>query len=43
MKYQKKGGFDTCQRLRAEPKTQDIPILFMTALGDSKIKGFDIG
>ncbi|OLP20225.1 hybrid sensor histidine kinase/response regulator [Leptolyngbya sp. 'hensonii'] len=38
-------GFETCRLLKADPKTQDIPILFMTALSDAenKIKGFDLG
>lgn len=38
-------GFETCRRLKSEPATQSIPILFMTALNDedSKVKGFDIG
>ncbi|MBE9034414.1 hybrid sensor histidine kinase/response regulator [aff. Roholtiella sp. LEGE 12411] len=38
-------GFETCQRLKANPATQDIPIIFMTALTDQvdKIKGLNIG
>jgi len=38
-------GFETCQRLKAEPKTASIPIIFMTALSDaqSKEKGFVLG
>ena len=38
-------GFETCQRLKAEPKTASIPIIFMTALSDaqSKEKGFELG
>ena len=38
-------GFETCQRLKAEPKTATIPIIFMTALSDaqSKEKGFELG
>jgi len=38
-------GFEVCQRLKADPKTQDIPIIFMTALAstDDKIKGFTVG
>ncbi|MEB3279228.1 MAG: PleD family two-component system response regulator [Lyngbya sp.] len=38
-------GFETCRRLKSEPSTQAIPILFMTALSDeeSKVKGFDVG
>lgn len=38
-------GFETCRRLKVEPATQAIPILFMTALNeeDQKVKGFDVG
>lgn len=38
-------GFETCVRLKANPKTCDIPVIFMTALSDadSKIKGFEVG
>jgi signal transduction histidine kinase len=38
-------GFATCQRIKANPKTCDIPVIFMTALADadSKIKGFEVG
>jgi signal transduction histidine kinase len=38
-------GFETCARLKANPATQAIPIIFMTALSDadSKTKGFSLG
>jgi signal transduction histidine kinase len=38
-------GFETCQRLKADEKTQEIPIIFMTALADTvdKVKGFQLG
>lgn len=38
-------GFETCRRLKANPVTQNIPIIFTTALADteSKIKGFSLG
>ncbi|MGB3405731.1 MAG: response regulator [Microcoleaceae cyanobacterium] len=38
-------GFETCQQLKASPLTQDIPIIFMTALSDieTKIKGLKAG
>ncbi|MCP4698655.1 MAG: response regulator [Gammaproteobacteria bacterium] len=38
-------GFETCRRLKADPKTRDIPVIFMTALSDTadKIKGFEAG
>ncbi|VXC51808.1 DNA-binding response regulator [Pseudomonas sp. 9AZ] len=38
-------GFETCQRIKADPATADIPVLFMTALTDSEhvVKGFEAG
>lgn len=38
-------GFETCQRLKASAATQDIPVIFMTALSDpmDKVKGLSIG
>jgi two-component system NtrC family sensor kinase len=38
-------GFETCQRLKANPATRDIPVIFMTALSDSvdKVKGLNLG
>ena len=38
-------GFETCQRLKANPATRDIPVIFMTALSDSvdKVKGLSVG
>jgi CheY-like chemotaxis protein len=38
-------GFETCQRLKADPKTCNIPVIFMTALTDaeSKVRGFSLG
>lgn len=38
-------GFETCRRLKNDPKTRDIPVIFMTALNDmeNKIKGFEVG
>ncbi|MBW4612940.1 MAG: hybrid sensor histidine kinase/response regulator [Desmonostoc vinosum HA7617-LM4] len=38
-------GFETCQQLKANPATANIPVIFMTALSDtdSKVKGFDLG
>jgi len=38
-------GFETCQRLKADENTQDIPVIFMTALDDvdNKVKGFNLG
>lgn len=38
-------GFETCEHLKKEPETKDIPIIFMTALADieTKLKGFELG
>ncbi|MGI2908446.1 sensor histidine kinase [Tolypothrix sp. VBCCA 56010] len=38
-------GFETCRRLKANPKTKDIPVIFMTALSDvvDKVKGLQVG
>lgn len=38
-------GFETCRRLKADPTTREIPILFMTALTDttSKVTGLSVG
>jgi signal transduction histidine kinase len=38
-------GFETCQQLKANPSTQDIPVIFMTALSDTdnKVKGLSVG
>ena len=38
-------GFETCRRLKANPDTAPIPVIFMTALGDidNKIMGFEVG
>jgi response regulator RpfG family c-di-GMP phosphodiesterase len=38
-------GFETCQKLKANPETQDIPVIFMSDLTDTidKVKGFKAG
>ncbi len=38
-------GFETCRRLRADPATRDLPVLFMTALTDTaaRLTGFAAG
>jgi DNA-binding NarL/FixJ family response regulator len=38
-------GFETCRRIKANPNTANIPVLFMTALGDldDLLRGFDEG
>jgi len=38
-------GFETCRRLKNNPSTQDIPVIFLTALSETeeKVAGFDVG
>ncbi len=38
-------GFETCRRLKADPDSAKIPVIFMTALSDTidKVKGFNLG
>lgn len=38
-------GFETCQHLKANQTTQNIPVIFLTSLSDTedKVKGFDVG
>jgi PAS domain S-box-containing protein len=38
-------GFATCQLLKAQEATRDIPVIFMSALTDTvdKIRGFEVG
>ncbi|HEY9605765.1 MAG TPA: response regulator [Allocoleopsis sp.] len=38
-------GFETCRRLKSNPATQDIPVIFMTALAEKvdKVKGLNLG
>lgn len=38
-------GFATCRQLKERPETQDIPVIFMTALSDTsnKVMGFELG
>jgi CheY-like chemotaxis protein len=38
-------GFETCQRLKANPLSAEIPVIFMTALSDTdnKVKGLSYG
>lgn len=38
-------GFETCRRLKANPRTCDIPVIFMTALADidSKVHALELG
>ena len=38
-------GFETCRRFKMQPKTRDVPVLFMTALNETadKVKAFGAG
>jgi len=38
-------GFEICKRLKADPKTEDIPIIFLSGLHDTenKVKGLQLG
>jgi len=38
-------GYEVCQRLKADPQTRDIPIIFISALEqtDQKVKAFAVG
>ncbi|WP_437979711.1 hybrid sensor histidine kinase/response regulator [Sorangium sp. So ce117] len=38
-------GFEVCRRLKAEPATREVPIVFMTVLADtaSRVRGLELG
>ncbi len=38
-------GFETCERLKADPRTRDIPIIFLTGLTstEEETRGFEVG
>jgi PAS domain S-box-containing protein len=38
-------GFQVCERLKSNPATADIAVIFLSALGDTdtKVKGFELG
>lgn len=38
-------GFETCRRLKLNPATQDIPVIFVTALSETgdRVKGLSVG
>ena len=38
-------GYEVCRRLKADPRTQDIPVLFISALGETqdKVKALALG
>ncbi|MGB3509969.1 MAG: response regulator [Microcoleaceae cyanobacterium] len=38
-------GYEVCERLKANPKTKDIPVIFISALNEvfDKVKAFEVG
>lgn len=38
-------GYEVCRRLKADPVTEEIPVIFLSALDDTKdkVKGLDVG
>ena len=38
-------GYEVCEKLKADPKTSDIPVIFISALDDvwDKVKAFEVG
>jgi putative two-component system response regulator len=38
-------GYEVCEKLKANPATEHIPVIFVTAMGelDDETKGFDVG
>ncbi|HEY5582496.1 MAG TPA: HD domain-containing phosphohydrolase [Rhodoferax sp.] len=38
-------GYEVCQRLKAEPGTRDVPVIFVSAVSetDEKVRGFALG
>jgi len=38
-------GYEVCKRLREQPATHDLPVIFLSALGEakSKARGFEVG
>jgi sigma-B regulation protein RsbU (phosphoserine phosphatase) len=38
-------GYEVCRRLKADPRTQDVPVIFVTAMSevDDETKGFSLG
>jgi len=39
------GGFEVCRQLKSDPRTKDIPVVFLSALEEveNKTKGFEVG
>jgi adenylate cyclase len=38
-------GFEVCKKLKADPKTKDVPVVFLTGRSDTEhlVKGFELG
>jgi len=38
-------GYEVCEKLKADPSTADIPVIFITAMGEvgDEARGFDVG
>ncbi len=38
-------GFELCRRLKAQPETRDVPVIFVSAISDTdeKVQGFELG
>jgi PleD family two-component response regulator len=38
-------GYEVCKRLKSDPRTRDIPVIFLSALGETedKVKAFAVG
>jgi response regulator RpfG family c-di-GMP phosphodiesterase len=38
-------GFEVCRRLKAQPETRDVPIIFVSSLSETteKVEGFELG
>jgi signal transduction histidine kinase len=38
-------GYEVCEKLKADPRTQDVPVIFLSALDDvsDKVKAFSVG
>ena len=45
VKMPEMNGYEVCQQLKADDRTKDIPIIFVSALGDvfDKVKAFQVG
>lgn len=38
-------GYEVCERLKADPKTAEVPVIFISALGETldKVRAFEVG